>query len=88
MICPIFSGENYMTRLRHFCVASVLTFALAFSALGGDIGCGIVPDPPASMTAEVDTGATGTDETSTEITFVDPMTEFTLNILQSFLSLF
>lgn len=80
-----------MTRLRHFCVASVLTFALAFSALGGDINCGVVvlpPDPPASVTGEVDPGDTGTDETSTETTYVDPVTALTLNILQSFLSLF
>jgi hypothetical protein len=78
-----------MTRLRHFCLASVLTFALAFSALAGDINCGIVtlpPDPPASVTGEVDPGATGTGETSTETTYGDPMTELMFSILPRFLS--
>lgn len=77
-----------MKHLRHFCLASALTFALTFSAFAGDINCGVVsppPDPPASVMRE---GVTAMNEESTETFFVDPVTEFTLNILQGLMSLF
>lgn len=76
-----------MKHLRHFCLVSALTFALAFSASAGDINCGVV-EPPASVTGTIHTGVTATNEESTETSFVDPVTEFTLNILQGLLSLF
>lgn len=80
-----------MKHLRHFCLASTLTFALAFSAFAGDINCGVAPPPPtppAALTSQIDTGVTTTSEESTETSFVDPLTEFTLNILQNLLALF
>ncbi len=80
-----------MKHLRHFCIASVLTFALTFSAFAGDINCGVVsppPTPPAPLTGQMTTGVTATNEESSETSFVDPVTEFTLNILQGLLSLF
>ena len=67
-----------MKRLRHFCVASVLTFTLTFSAIAGEIECGVVASPPpqSSATGDIHTG------------YVDPVTEFGLSFLQSLLSLF
>ncbi len=80
-----------MSRLHRFCIATVLTFALTLSAFAGDIHCGVVstpPPPPASVMGEMPDGVTATDEESSETSFVDPVTEFTLNILQGLLSLF
>jgi hypothetical protein len=92
MICSIFSGENYMKHLRHFCLAVALTFALAAAALAGDINCGIVSlpsdPPPASIVEEMPDGDTAKNGESTGDSFADPLTEFTLSILQGLLSLF
>ena len=81
-----------MKPLRQLCAITVLTLMLASSALAGEMATGAVPpppDPPASMMGDIQNGFTGTDGTSsTETTFVDPVTAFTLNILQSMLSLF
>jgi hypothetical protein len=81
-----------MKHLRQFCAIAVLTFALAFSAFAGNMECGVVdptPNPPASITGEMATGITVADErSSNEGTFFDPVTDFTLNILRSVLSLF
>ena len=81
-----------MKHLRQCCAAAVLTFALAFSAFSGEMECGAVsppPNPPASITGDMATGITAADgRSSTESTFADPVMDFTLNILQSVLSLF
>jgi hypothetical protein len=81
-----------MKHLRQLCATGVLTCSLALSAFAGDIHCGDVPpppDPPASVMGNMATGITATDRTSSaEDAFADPVTEFTLNILQSVLSLF
>ena len=81
-----------MKHLRQFCAIAVLTFALASSTFAGDIQCGVVepsPNSQASMTGEMATGITATDRTSSaETAFVDPVTDFTLDILRSVLSLF
>jgi hypothetical protein len=81
-----------MKHLRQLCAAAVLTLMLAFSAFAGNIECGAVPpppDPPASVTGDIHCGVTATDRTSSdEAAFVDPATDFTLNILRSVLSLF
>lgn len=80
-----------MKHLRHFCVASALTFALALSTFAGDINCGVVstpPNPPASVTGDMPNGVAATNEESAETAFVDPVTEVTLSILQDLLSLF
>ena len=78
-----------MKHLRQFCAAAVLTFALTLSTFAGDIDCGVVAPPPqTAITGNMATGITATNEESTETSFVDPVTEFTLNILQGLLSLF
>jgi hypothetical protein len=84
--------RKLMKPLRQLCAIAVLTVVLASSAFAGNIECGDVPPPPvppASVTGDMATGITATNGTSsTEIAFVDPVTEITLNILQSVLSLF
>ena len=67
-----------MKHLRHFSVVTILTFMLTLSAFAGDMECGVVASPPhqASVTGDMATG------------YVDPVTEFTLNVLQSLLSMF
>jgi hypothetical protein len=81
-----------MKRLHHFCVASVLTFALAISAFAGDINCGVTSAPPpqqSAVTDDIHTGGTATSETSSaETVYIDPVTGIALDILQSLLSLF
>lgn len=83
-----------MKCLRRFCCASVLTFAFTLSSFAGDIHTGAVqppppPDPPAMSTGDINCGVIQTNENSiSEIASVDPMTELTLNILQSVMALF
>lgn len=83
-----------MKPLRQLCAATVLVFALGLPAFAGDMECGNVPPPPppqqtASVIDDTATGTTATNETSSEeTTFVDPVTELTLDILQSVLSIF
>ena len=80
-----------MKCLRRFCFASVLTFALTLSAFAGDIHTGAVPPPPDTpiATRDIDCGVIQTSENSiSETASVDPMTELTLNILQSVMALF
>jgi hypothetical protein len=82
-----------MNRLRQFCAATVLTLSIALTVFAGDMATGVAqlpPPPPQAVSAigDVNCGCTVTNEESTETSLVDPVTEFTLNILQSFLSLF
>jgi hypothetical protein len=83
-----------MKHLRQLCAVAVLTFALTLSAFAGDIHTGDIPPPPPidpskSIMGDMATGITAVDgRSSTEATFADPVTDFTLNILQSVLSLF
>jgi hypothetical protein len=83
-----------MKCLRRFCFASVLTFALTISTFAGDIHTGAVPPPPppdpqTASTGEIYCGVIETNENSiSETASVDPMTELTLNILQSVMALF
>jgi hypothetical protein len=79
-----------MSRLRRFCVVSILTFIFALSALAGDIECGVVslPTQQPLVTGEMATGATTNEMSSAETTYVDPVTEIALNLLQSVLALF
>ena len=84
-----------MKHLRRFCAAIVLTLALSLSAVAGDIlipGATTqpTPQPRSSMTS-----ATPQSEDSSVgdilipgANALDPMTEFTLSLLQSLLSLF
>jgi hypothetical protein len=84
--------RKLMKHLRQLCAIAVLTFVLTSSAFAGNIECGDVPPPPvppASATGDMATGITATNgASSTDAAFVDPVTEITLNILQSVLSLF
>ena len=76
-----------MKHLRQLCAVAVLMFALASSAFAGNMECGVVappPNPPVSVMG--DTATNGM--LSTETAFADPVADFTLNILQSVLSLF
>ena len=81
-----------MKHLRQLCAIALLIFVFALPAFAGDIDCGDVPPPPvppALAMGDVSTGITTTNGTSsTEDAFVDPVTEFTLNILQSALLFF
>jgi hypothetical protein len=83
-----------MNRLHQFCGVVVLTFALSFSTFAGEMATGALPPPPppppqtASVMGDMQCGFTATNEESTETSYVDPVTEFTLNILQGLLSLF
>lgn len=80
-----------MTHLRRFCAATILTLTFALATFGGDMQCGVVappPDPPGAVIAETTPGDTAETEESTETSFIDPVTEFTLNILQGLLALF
>jgi hypothetical protein len=81
-----------MKHLRQFCVSAALTLALTLSAFAGTIDCGSVPPPPpqeTTLSGDIECGFVMTNETSsTETASVDPMADFTLNILQSVLALF
>jgi hypothetical protein len=82
-----------MKCLRRFCFASVLTVALALPAFAGDIHTGVVPPPPPDpltmSTGDINCEVIQPSENSiSEIASVDPMTELTLNILQSMMALF
>jgi hypothetical protein len=80
-----------MKCLHRFCFASVLTFALTVSTFAGDIHTGAVPPPPDPIvsTGDIECGVIQTNENSmSETASVDPMTELTLNILQSVMALF
>ena len=80
-----------MKHLRHLCAATVLTFTFVLATFAGDMQCGVVsppPDPPASVLGDTTNEVTVTNEERPETSFVDPLTELTLNILQSVLALF
>jgi len=73
-----------MNRVRQLCATTLLTVVLAASsALAGDLPCGITSPPPPS------TGASVTGDMPQGVTSaIDPVTEFTLSMLQSVFSLF
>ena len=80
-----------MKHLRRFCAATILTLTFALAPLAGDMQCGVVtppPNPPASVMAETTPEVTESGEDSPETSFIDPVTELTLNILQGLLALF
>jgi hypothetical protein len=81
-----------MNRLRHFCAATVLTLTFAFAVFAGDMATGVVQSPPppthASVIGDISCGFTAMHKTTTETSFVDPVTQFTLNIMRSVLALF
>lgn len=91
-----------MNRFRQLCAITLLTVMLAASpALAGDLPMGVTSPPPPtekSITGQMPCGATSSSPSSDasvagQIPYgvtssVDPVTEFTLNLLQSLLSLF
>lgn len=80
-----------MKRIQRLIVTFILTLALAFSAVAGDMpGPGNTPTPPASTATEgMPDGVSATgDMPGPGAVTLDPLTEFTLNLLQSVLSLF
>jgi len=68
-----------MKTLRKLLAAAVLTCALTFSAMAGDMGTGIAQTPPQRVTGDMGTGVAST---------VDPVTEIVLSLLQGVLALF
>lgn len=78
-----------MKRIQRLIATFVLTLALAFSAVAGDMPTpGIVePPPPPSTAVRGDMPCPGVEATSST-SGIDPVTEFTLSLLQSLLSLF
>lgn len=72
-----------MNRVRRLCATTLLIVVLAASpALAGDMPQGLTstsPSSEASVTGDMPQGVTSA---------IDPVTEFTLNLLQSLLSLF
>lgn len=92
-----------MKRVRQLCATILLTVILAASpALAGDMPLGVTSPPPPppqeSVTGQMPTGITATSPSSgasvtgnmpTGVTSaIDPVTEFTLGLLQSVLALF
>jgi hypothetical protein len=88
------SQEKTMEKLQKFCVAVLLTFALALSAFAGDIGAPGDGGPPSKQLICVsgDAGchdpAPSSGEEPPDTTIFDPVTEAALSLLDSILSLF
>ena len=85
-----------MKPLQKFLAALVLTSTLSIAAMAGDIGTGVIQQPPPpSMTGEMSTGnsatsqSTATGEIGTGVaSTLDPVTETVLSLLQGVLALF
>ncbi len=76
-----------MKRIQRLIATFVLTLALALSAAAGNMPTPGIQSPPpsAEATGNMPTpGVAATDSTSG----IDPVTAFTLNLLQSLLALF
>jgi hypothetical protein len=73
-----------MKNFRQFCSAVVLTLLFTFSAFAGDIqGPGITAQPPPTP----QTASTG-EMDGPHLVTLDPLTEITLKMLESMLSIF
>jgi hypothetical protein len=93
-----------MNRFRQLCATTLLTIALAAStALAGNLPQGVTSPPPPptenSATGDIPGPGVTSESHSTEASLtgdmpcgvalaIDPMTEFTLSLLQSMFSLF
>lgn len=77
-----------MKRLRLLLAVSILTMTLAtVTAIAGQMPGGVTSPPPlppveASATSDIPNGVASTS------TLIDPLTEFTLNLLRRVLSVF
>ena len=83
-----------MKKLQQFCATTVLTLALTLSAFAGEIGTPGMEQPPPPPHV-ITTGDIGTpvviakgDILPPGAVELDPLTEITLNLLQSLFSLF
>ena len=71
-----------MKKLQQFCSAVVLMLLLTFSAIAGDIQApGVAVEPPPQTALTGDMG-------SPKAVALDPLTEITLKMLESILSIF
>jgi hypothetical protein len=73
-----------MKKLRQFCSAVALMLLLTFAAIAGDIqapGVAVEPPPPPQTALTGDMG-------SPKAVALDPLTEITLKMLESILSIF
>ena len=80
-----------MKVLRQLCAVTVLTIMLAQVAPAeeGVIHPGLVPPPPPSTNGVIHPGsANPSEEPNNEDTSIDLVTEMTLNLVQSLLTLF
>lgn len=79
-----------MKQLRIPLAATVLALVFSIPALAGDMQCGVTSEPASqSTTSAMQAGVTATDETTNSETItVDPVTETTLQLMVSVLSLF
>jgi len=81
-----------MKNLRRFCATAVLTLTLALSVFAGEIGCPGRTDPEPQTTAMCATESPEAmimvDTSDPGMTSLDPVTEASLHLLKSLLSLF
>ena len=88
-----------MNRVRLLCATTLLTVVLAASpTLAGEMPQGVTSQPPTpTLAGNMPTGVTSTSSSEASMTgempqgvtsAIDPMTAFTLNLLQSLLALF
>lgn len=87
-----------MKTLRKLLATLILTSALTFSAVAGDMGTGIIqpppPPPPPGITGDMGTGNSATAETNATgdmgtgvASTGDPVTETVLSLLHSLFAL-
>jgi hypothetical protein len=79
-----------MKTLRRLCATLVLILVLALSAFAGDMSTTVVSSPPPTEQAmtQGDMSTTVAGDMTTGVIAIDPVTEITLSLLQSLLSLF
>ncbi|HEX8709746.1 MAG TPA: hypothetical protein VF723_16010 [Pyrinomonadaceae bacterium] len=83
-----------MKNFQRFCVSLLLTLMIALTAFAGDMdfpGVTSTPPPPSQTSATGDMTCPGAnaagDMQFPGVTAIDPMTEITLDLLQSLMSL-
>jgi hypothetical protein len=76
-----------MKRIQRLIATLVLTLALALSAVAGNMPTPGIQQPPQSTEATGNMPGPGVEATDST-GGIDPVTEFTLTLLQSLLSLF
>ena len=84
-----------MKTLRKLLAATVLTCALTFPAMAGDMSTGVTQTPPPRATGDMSTGISATtgptaagDMGTGAASAIDPVSEIVLSLLQGVLALF